>query len=137
MDFVRTIEMIRNTKQRDAIRRVIEDAKRPLGAAEVLSLAARHVPWLGVATVYRTLSAFLAEGLAVPVPIPGEQPRYESRQAALRHHHHFHCGGCGRVFDVPGCVQGLDRLAPAGFTVSGHDLLLHGQCSACTSLVES
>jgi Fur family ferric uptake transcriptional regulator len=129
--------MIRNTKQRDAIRRVIEESERPISAAEVLSLAARHVPALGIATVYRTLSAFLAEGLVVSVPIPGEQPRYESRQAASRHHHHFHCGGCGRVFDVPGCVQGLDRLTPPGFTVSGHDLLLHGQCSACTGLIGS
>jgi Fur family ferric uptake transcriptional regulator len=124
--------MIRNTKQRDAIRRVIDEAGRPLSAAEVLSLAGLHVPGLGIATVYRTLSVFLEEGSVVAVPIPGEAPRYESRHAASRHHHHFHCGGCGRVFDVPGCPQGLDQLAPPGFLISGHDLLLHGQCSACT-----
>lgn len=124
--------MIRNTRQRDAIRRAIQEAGRPLSAAEVLSLADLHVPGLGVATVYRTLSAFLEEGSVVAVPIPGEPPRYESRDAASRHHHHFHCGGCGRVFDVPGCPQGLDQLAPPGFSIRGHDLLLHGECSDCT-----
>jgi Fur family transcriptional regulator, ferric uptake regulator len=103
-----------------------------LSAAEVLSFAGLQVPGLGVATVYRNLGAFLEEGSVVPVPIPGEPPRYESRHAASRHHHHFHCGGCGRVFDVPGCPQGLDQLAPPGFSISSHDLLLHGHCSVCT-----
>jgi|SRR5271157_958600 len=124
--------MIRNTKQRDAIRRVIQEAGRPLGSAKVLTLAALSVPGLGIATVYRTLNALLDDGSAVAVPIPGEPPRYESTNAASRHHHHFHCGACGRVFDVPGCPQGLDKLAPPGFSISGHDLLLHGECSDCT-----
>jgi Fur family transcriptional regulator, ferric uptake regulator len=124
--------MIRNTKQREAIRRAIRDAGRPLSAVEVLNLADLHVPGLGIATVYRTLSAFLEEGSVVAVPIPGGPPRYESRDAASLHHHHFHCGGCGRVFDVPGCPEGLDQLAPPGFSISGHDLLLHGQCMDCT-----
>jgi Fur family transcriptional regulator, ferric uptake regulator len=123
--------MIRNTKQRDAIRRVIKEAGRPLSAAEVLTAAGVYAPGLGMATVYRTLGALLDEGFAVAVPIPGGPPRYESRDAAARHHHHFHCDGCGRVFDVPGCPRGLDELAPPGFKVNGHDLLLLGQCSAC------
>ncbi len=124
--------MIRNTKQREAIRRAIDEAGRPLSAAEVLNLASLQVPGLGIATVYRTLSTFLQEGTAVAVPIPGEPPRYESRRAAALHHHHFHCDGCGRVFDVPGCPQGLNQFAPPGFTISGHDLLIYGQCSACS-----
>ena len=74
--------MIRNTKQRDAIRRAIQEAGRPLSAAEVLSLAGLYAPGLGIATVYRTLSHFLEEGSVAAVPIPGEPPRYESRDAA-------------------------------------------------------
>jgi Fur family ferric uptake transcriptional regulator len=124
--------MIRNTKQREAIRRAIREAGRPLSAAEVLNSAGLYAPGLGMATVYRTLSALVDEGSAVAVPIPGEPPRYETSDAASRHHHHFHCGDCGRVFEVPGCPPGLDKLAPPGFTISGHDLLLHGRCSACT-----
>jgi Fur family transcriptional regulator, ferric uptake regulator len=124
--------MIRNTKQRDAIRRVIQEAGRPLGASEVLTAAALYVPGLGIATVYRTLNALVEDGTAVAVPIPGEPPRYESFETASRHHHHFHCGGCGRVFDVPGCPKGLAQMAPPGFSISGHDLLFHGQCSDCT-----
>jgi Fur family transcriptional regulator, ferric uptake regulator len=129
--------MIRNTKQRDAIRRAILEAGRPLSAAEVLTSACLYAPGLGMATVYRTLNAFLDEGLAVAVPIPGGPPRYESRDAASRHHHHFHCDGCGRVFEVPGCPRGLEELAPPGFTIRGHDLLLYGQCSACTGFPAS
>lgn len=124
--------MIRNTKQREAIRRVIEEAGRPLSAAEVLTSAGLYAPGLGMATVYRTLNALVDEGLAVAVPIPGEPPRYESHDAASRHHHHFHCDNCGRVFEVPGCPQGIDHLAPPGFIIQRHDLVLYGRCSACT-----
>ena len=124
--------MIRNTKQREAIRRAIAEAGRPLSAAEVLDLAGAYAPGLGMATVYRTLSSLIEEGFAVAVRIPGEPPRYESGDAASSHHHHFHCGACGRVFEVPGCPDGLDKLAPPGFTISGHDLLLYGRCSFCT-----
>jgi Fur family transcriptional regulator, ferric uptake regulator len=126
--------MIRKTKQREAIRRAIEEAGRPLSAAEVLASATPSAPGLGMATVYRALNALVEEGFAATVLIPGEPPRYESREAASRHHHHFHCGDCGRVFDVPGCPRGLEQLTPPGFTLGGHELVLYGQCPACTGL---
>ena len=56
--------MIRNTKQREAIRRAIREAGRPLSAAEVLDSAGLYAPGLGMATVYRTLSALLDDAKA-------------------------------------------------------------------------
>ncbi|MEW6280573.1 MAG: transcriptional repressor, partial [Candidatus Eremiobacterota bacterium] len=47
--------MERNTRQRDAIRRALADANRPLAPQEVLEEARRYSPGLGIATVYRNL----------------------------------------------------------------------------------
>jgi Fur family ferric uptake transcriptional regulator len=64
------------------------------------------------------------------VNLPGENPRFEV--VGHRHHHHFQCRQCQRVFDVHACPGDLGRLAPQGFTVEDHDLTLYGRCSDCT-----
>jgi Fur family ferric uptake transcriptional regulator len=48
-----------------------------------------------------------------------------------KHHHHFQCRQCHRVFDVHGCPGNFNRLAPKGFTVEDHDLTLYGRCTHC------
>jgi Fur family ferric uptake transcriptional regulator len=121
--------MERATRQRDAIRAVIEAARGPLSPREVLDGARLTVPALGIATVYRNLKLLLAEGTLQVVSLPGDGARYEV--AASAHHHHFQCTTCRRVYDVPGCPGTLRSLAPRGFLVERHDLTLYGRCVAC------
>ena len=121
----------RHTRQRAAIRRVLDAEARPLSPAELLAGARRDVPRLGLATVYRALRALVDDGLAVAVELPGEAPRYE--RAAAGHHHHFRCRACERVFEVPGCARGIAALAPPGFEVDGHELVLYGRCAPCAA----
>lgn len=121
--------MARETKQRQAIRRVLDGADRPLSPAEVLTVAQAEVPGLGLATVYRTINALVEEGWLVPVEVPGRPPHYE--RAGKEHHHHFHCRGCGKVFELQGCPGNLKSLAPSGFRVEGHELTLYGVCPGC------
>ena len=123
--------MERNTRQRSAIRDAIAEAHRPLLPQEVLAAAQSQVPGLGIATVYRNLKALVDEGELQAVTLPGENPRFEL--AGHGHHHHFQCRTCGRVFDVHACPGDLQRLAPAGFTVDGHDLTLYGRCRDCAA----
>lgn len=119
----------RKTKQRDALRAVLESAERPLSIDELLKGASRRVGGLGVATVYRAVSALLDEGWIAAVEIPGEPVRYERSDKA--HHHHFQCEKCDRVFDVAGCLENLRRLAPPKFRVREHAVTLYGLCAAC------
>jgi Fur family ferric uptake transcriptional regulator len=121
--------MERSTRQRDAIRSVVEAATRPLSPSEVLEAARLKVRALGIATVYRNLKLLVAEGTVRSVSLPGEAARYEMRE--LAHHHHFQCTICTRVYDVPGCPGNLRRLAPRGFRVDHHDLTLYGRCPDC------
>ena len=123
--------MERNTRQRTAIRDAIAGAARPLLPQEVLDAAQSQVPGLGIATVYRNLKVMVDEGELQSVTLPGENVRFELVGHA--HHHHFQCRLCQRVFDVHACPGDLQRLAPAGFTVDGHDLTLYGRCSDCTA----
>jgi Fur family ferric uptake transcriptional regulator len=123
--------LIRNTRQRTVIRDVLDQAARPLGAPEILAYAQLQAKGIGIATVYRTIKALVEEGWLVPVELPGEPPRYE--RAGKEHHHHFLCRQCSRMFELTGCVQNLKGLLPAGFEVTGHDVLLYGACAECHS----
>lgn len=121
--------MNRKTRQRDAIRAVFSKARRPLGPQEILNMAQDEVPGLGIATVYRTVKGLVEEGWLAPIDIPGQPTCYEA--ANLEHHHHFHCRGCGKVYDVDGCVGSALSTAPPGFTVEDHEVILYGRCLAC------
>ena len=74
-------------------------------------------------------SPVFQDGIIAQVDLPGEPPRYESAGKAA--HHHFQCKSCNRVYDVPGQLQSAQELAPEGFLISGHLLMLYGQCSTC------
>ena len=121
--------MERKTRQRTAIRRAFEDADRPLSPGEVLEAAQLTVPRLGIATVYRAVRDLLEEGFLSTVELPGEPPRYE--MAHLEHHHHLQCRACQKVFEVHGCPPELGELAPSGFEVESHEVVLYGRCSHC------
>jgi len=121
----------RVTKQRLAIRRIIQDSPRPLLAQEILELAKPIVPALSLGTVYRNLKAMVEEGDLKAVFLPGENPRYEP--SGRHHHHHFQCLHCRRVYDIDACPGELSDLAPSGFVVEDHELTLYGRCAECRS----
>lgn len=122
--------MERSTRQRDAIRAVLCACGRPLSPVEVHEAARVAVSRLGLATVYRTLRLLVDAGLLRVINLPGESARYELAQS--RHHHHFQCNTCRRVYDIPGCPGDMRSLAPRGFRIEAHDLTLYGRCSACS-----
>lgn len=123
--------MDRRTRQREAIEGAMKQAAGPVMPQEILRLAAKDVESLNLSTVYRTLGRMVEEGVIVPVELPGEPVRYESREAANSHHHHFRCTHCDSVYDVAGCVAGLKALLPRGFKMSRHDITLYGTCRKC------
>ena len=119
----------RKTKQRDALREVLERSERPLSIGELLEAATRRIEGLGVATVYRTVNALLEDDVVAAVAIPGEPVRYEL--ANKGHHHHFQCEKCTRVFDVAGCIDNIRKLIPPKFRVRTHELTVYGLCGSC------
>lgn len=121
--------MQRTTRQKKAIREVIEKAKSPLTPAQICEAARQAVPGLGIATVYRALRTLVEEELVATIEISGEPPRYESAQR--EHHHHFLCRACGKIFELVGCVKDLDSLVPSGFQVDDHEIVLYGHCKSC------
>ncbi|NUP97684.1 MAG: transcriptional repressor [Planctomycetaceae bacterium] len=63
--------MERNTAQRRAIHKALEDAGRPMGPNEIFEAARGEVPGLGIATVYRAIKQLLDDGFLAQVELAG------------------------------------------------------------------
>ena len=89
---------------------------------------------VGIASVYRALEALDRIGLVQRVEVGEGGTRYEAVVPGGEHHHHVVCDSCGRIsaFEDPGLERAIDQLAARlGHRVSGHDVLIHGECSRC------
>ena len=123
----------RNTRQRDVILDVIRSARGPLAVSGILPRAARRIPGIGIATVYRTIKLLLEQGRISAVILPTGETRYEVH--GLSHHHHFQCTACGQVFCLDFCPftgSGRARL-PGGFRVESHAITTYGKCPECAA----
>lgn len=119
--------MDKAASHREGVLSVIQHAQRPLTVDEIRD--ALRASGIGTATVYRIVNRSVESGYLRRVELPGSPARFEP--ADLPHHHHFECDSCRRVFDVPGCAHGLSSLAPKGFEVESHEIILRGQCPEC------
>lgn len=100
-----------------------------MSAQEAYQEAKLSMPKLGLATAYRVIKEMIEEKFIKAVSLPGDAQRYEvTRQD---HHHYFQCTGCDKVFDVAGCPGNIAKIAPPGFEVHAHEVILYGHCEGC------
>ncbi|MBG6056448.1 Fur family ferric uptake transcriptional regulator [Salinibacterium sp. CAN_S4] len=128
--------MIRNTRQRDAIRKALDESSRAgfAGAQHIyLNLRAAGLK-ISLSTVYRGLHELALEGeldtlqneseVLFRVCTPG--PR----------HHHLVCRDCGKTVEVEGedVAQWVQRTAAEYGYAQIRDVIdIFGQCKACAA----
>lgn len=137
IEHVRAVLAGAGLKRGGARERVIELlARQPcaLSAVEIEDAlrAAGRSP--GRASIYRVVDLLAEHGLIERVEVGDGQARFERQHPSGEHHHHLVCESCGRLiaFDDPGLERAIARLsARLGMRVSGHDILLRGECERC------
>ncbi|MGB0264108.1 MAG: Fur family transcriptional regulator [Opitutales bacterium] len=119
------------TRQREAIYTVLQEAGRPLSREEILRMGRQKVARLGPATVNRAIRELSESFQIVGVEFPGQPRRYEL--PAGGEHPHFICRACNRVFDLPFAMQLPPVPAPRGFVVKGGEIIYSGECPDCST----
>jgi Fur family peroxide stress response transcriptional regulator len=121
----------RYSRKREAILTALRGTTEHPTADWLYARVKPEIPDLSLATVYRNLSAFVEEGLAMVVGTVDGQERYDGN---VLPHAHFVCRSCGRVLDL-GCdaAAELDRAAEeaTGCRVESHRLTFFGRCTKC------
>ena len=121
--------MKRETNQRNAIQAVFRREDRPLRVDEIVQTGRALVGSLNQATVYRNLKMLVESGWLRKIHTPELGTLYE--RAGKKHHHHFRCRSCDRLFEIPGCAINERKSTPPGFVTEGHEVFLFGVCSYC------
>ena len=153
--------MERQTRQHQAVVDALACSGQALSPQDLLARAKSAVPTLNLSTVYRQIKGLHDAGRIVRVELPGQPARFEmaarsdpapsaehrhdmraveqparaaqATDEAPRHHHHFHCVQCDRVYPIHACPGPMNDLAPPGFEVQHHDLTLRGRCASCVA----
>jgi len=123
--------MRRDTKQREAILRILRNTKSHPTADQIYDEVRKDIPNLSKGTVYRNLEVLQEDGAISELNLNGTLSRYEAKQAS---HYHFRCEQCGQVIDLNEPVdKELDERVTqsTGFLVLHHQTEFRGLCKDC------
>jgi Fe2+ or Zn2+ uptake regulation protein len=117
---------LRLTPQRQQVYDVLLGKRDHPTADEVFLRAKKQMPEISHATVYNCLDALVKCGMARQVTLDRGATRYCPN---MHEHGHFHCDGCGTIFDVDLPAQAMKL--PRGFKAGHFDVAIHGTCPDC------
>ena len=123
--------MRRETRQREAILRVLINTKAHPTADWIYEEVKKEIPHISKGTVYRNLRVLQEDGAVLELNPNGTVSRFEANRKS---HYHFRCEQCGRVIDVD---QPVDReldekvARKTGLKILYHQLEFRGVCHDC------
>lgn len=127
----------RYTKARRRVVEVLYRSDRPLTLPEIVASDDE----LAQSSTYRNLDLLVQVDTVERVISSHDHTHFELSQKLIGHHHHLICVDCGLILDIEVAdklevliSEHLNHVAKEyGFTVSGHQLDVEGQCGNCLS----
>lgn len=133
----------RETRQKTLLINALAAAPdRHFSAEELDELLRAGGSDIGIATIYRNLKRFEAEGIVERISCDdgGARYQYSSRAQDAHSHHHLICNVCHKIedFDVD-FLDSIENLITekTGFEISDHQLIFYGTCAECRAKLEN
>jgi Fur family transcriptional regulator, peroxide stress response regulator len=120
----------RNTKQKEAILKVLRKTEDHPDAHWVHQQVRRSLPHISLGTVYRDLKSLTAEGIISSLDL-GSGSRFDGKPG---NHAHFLCQSCGAVINLdekPDAVMDQSISDKYRLSVTFHRLEFFGLCDRC------
>lgn len=125
----------RNTWQKEAVREALAASGRFISAQALHATLSERGTKIGLATVYRALSALAETGEADSLQSGGGEALYRLCGTEA-HHHHLICRSCGRaeeIRDEPVERWAAEVAAAHGYADPRHLLDVFGLCPDCAA----
>ncbi len=120
------------TRQRLAVADALTAVGRQVSAQDLYGRLHRDDPSIGRATVFRTLDALVAAGVARRLELDGHVYGYVACRP--EHHHHLSCDRCGRVDEIDEAyIRPVSERVAAnlGFRIDDARVDFYGLCASC------
>jgi len=132
----------RMTRGREAIMKVLAEAKDHLSAEDIYIKVYASYPSIGLTSVYRTLEVLVSTGLVYKFDFGEGRARYEISEGPRgeRHHHHLVCTDCGRIVDYTDFIDEelallkkteVELSKKYNFKIINHLVQFYGFCNKC------
>lgn len=125
--------MRRNTKQKEAVLRVLKDSNEHPTASWIYEQVRQEIPHISLGTVYRDLKSLKQDGKIEEIKSSGNLSRFDGNN---KNHYHFHCQKCDRIIDIAEPIdKAIDKRVAqkTGFDIHYHRLEFYGLCRDCQS----
>lgn len=123
--------IIRNSKQRQAIKTYLMSASCHPTADTVYAHIQTQFPNISLGTVYRNLNFLVEHGEATRIDCGDGYTHFDSN---TNPHNHFFCRKCNKLSDIKmHALDHIDIIAGADFDgiIEGHSVIFHGICPDC------
>jgi len=127
------VQPLRMTKQRNSVLQQLQQASGFQSAQQIHAALSASGIQIGLATVYRSLTALSANHEIDELKTAEGETLYR-HCATNKHHHHLVCRECGKTKEItgPSLEHFLTSVAKTeGFTDLEHVIEIWGTCSNC------
>ncbi|MDR0433704.1 MAG: transcriptional repressor [Gracilibacteraceae bacterium] len=123
---------VKKTRQRQAVLALLEQAEKPISAADIFTGTAAAGQDISLSTIYRILNYMEKKGVVAKAKLArSESVLYELNR--FRHRHYAVCVICHRIISVNNCPleNFILNIAENDFRVTGHNVEIYGYCREC------
>ena len=133
------MEGLRNTRQKQLLLSILQEADRPMSINEIYSLIVLQLPKIAKSTIYRNIDSLLNQDLIEKYHFNGNEIFYRIKADRHEHKHFVICDDCKKIFDLPTCpIHALENaMEEEGFIIKDHQIQITGLCRDCSHLEDN
>lgn len=121
--------MVKNTAQRQAIKKVLEGNTSHPTAKDVYEMVSSHLPYITKPTVYNILHSMVENGELQVLTVDEGSLRFDPN---TKPHAHLFCTNCRKVFDVDVKIpESFIKEVKSKYFVSAFEPNFRGLCPSC------
>jgi Fur family ferric uptake transcriptional regulator len=129
------ISGFKNTKQRNKIIQILQNAKTPVTAEEIYLQVKKEPTSIVLSTIYRNMETLLKKGIVTKTIYSDGKSRYELTQE--HHTHRMICLKCNKSVVLEECpIEFIEKNLEMqdGFEILEHKIEIYGHCADCKTI---
>ncbi len=130
------IKNLKITNGRIEILNILYNSEKSLSAENIYHIYLKNNININLSTIYRTLELFCEKNITEKIILDDKVFSYRLKKNT--HMHHLECDVCHKEIEIPCPMSQIEETVKnsTGFTLTNHNLVLHGICKDCKNKIK-